>query len=223
MKIKGFAIAGILGVSAAVCVRWAIGTAPTKSAPTIAKVDNSGRSADLGALVNGPSRLPTIVRVKQKDLSPTDSRYDAVRLLDEEDGKLTMAEVYEAEPRDPLFAPILEKRMQVTIANVLKALQLSEKITATSVTCRTLSCIATFSIASADADSVYSLLGYVPLAEVRGPGLEVNEMNPDVSEISMKLFYSADQRDDAAFRAWQQRTLWPRVEILKRQQNEAHH
>lgn len=221
MKIKRFGISAAIGVVAAVCTRWILSEDRTTLRTPMVVMPRGNPVEEVDAQGRGPSRLPSIVRVRQKDLSPTDGRYDAVRLLDEADGQLTMAEVYEAEPRDLVFAPILEKRMQVTAARVLKDLGLADTVTTKSISCKTLSCIATFSVATSNAADAYAVLGGVPFAEVRGPELQLSETDSDVSEISFKLFFPANQREEAAFRAWQDSTLWPRIALLLRLQNEA--
>jgi len=87
--------------------------------------------------------------VPQRELLPSDARYDPVEFSKQEED-LSSKEIFEREPRDPVFAPVMEKRIQAIHEIVFHELQLEDKIRKVYIECKTLSCYTTIEVAKSD-------------------------------------------------------------------------
>lgn len=166
MRVAVFVLVGItVGVlGARLCGH---GTSPPAVAPG-APASASGSSPAPPPLArwSAVSREPSVT---QRDLAPSDRRYNPVALLREEEG-LTLQEVFEREPRDPTFAPVLEQRAHDVLDRVFKELRLDGKIRGVHTECRTLSCYTFIKVDDSDVEHVYDEVNGILIGDSQSPG-----------------------------------------------------
>lgn len=170
---------------------------------------STGRSSDL-SLFAAPARSTA---VRQRYLSPTHVDYDPVALM-AEDG-VQPSEVFHTEPRDVVFAPKFETRLNKTLTQIFEKLQIENKVLATKVECHTLSCFVVIEVPNVDGEAVYRLLNNIPLGIVQQPNLEKDE-DPSRLDITLYEAYSPSMRDDNEFAKQLELNTWRVLEINKR-------
>ena len=133
----------------------------------------------------------------QRTLSPTDERYNPVAFLREDD--LSPKEVFENEPRDATFAPVLEHRIQAGYSDAFSQLEIDKKIASMKIECRTLSCYTSIDVAAKDGRFVYDRINGLLLGSLHTPGL-TDADSPDLSRITFYTLFEPDLRDERAYR-----------------------
>jgi len=151
--------------------------------------------------------------VRQRNLSPIQLQYDPVALM-AEDG-VQPSEVFHTEPRDDVFAPKFETRLNKTLTQIFQKLQIENKVLATKVECHTLSCYVVIEVPNVDGEAVYRLLNNIPLGIVQQPNLEKDE-DPSRLDITLYEAYSPSMRDDNEFAKQLELNTWRVLEINKR-------
>ena len=151
----------------------------------------------------------------QRELQPSDARYNPVALDEEEDGLRSAREIFEAEPRDPKFAPILEERIRATLPTVLRELSLEKQIRVMQIECRTLSCLTRLEVPSSEGRRVYQLFSGILLGDLQNPDLETSKSNPDVSYVILVSLNRPDARDEAYYKRRLEESTWPALEWAK--------
>lgn len=151
----------------------------------------------------------------QRELQPSDPRYNPVALDEEEDGLRSAREIFEDEPRDPKFAPILEERIRATLPTVLRELSLEKQIRVLNIECRTLSCLTRLEVPSSEGRRIYQLLSGILLGDLQNPDLETAKSNPDVSYVILVSLNRPDARDEAYYKRRLEESTWPALEWAK--------
>ena len=163
------------------------------------------------ARVTWTSPMP-MGHVLQRELPATDPRYDAVQ-LSKENEELSTKEIFDSEPRDPAFAPILEKRMHATLSTAFRELQLEDSIDAVKTECKTLSCYTRIEVSKENGWRVYDSLNGVMMGDVQEP--QIDESDPEHTYVTLGNLYRASARDEAAFEEFQSAATWPSLEAAK--------
>lgn len=163
----------------------------------------------------GPVKAGTVL---QRKLQVTDPRYDAVQLSKEND-ELSTKEIFESEPRDAAFAPVLEKRMHATLSTVFRELDLDDKIRAVETECRTLSCYTRIEVPKEDVRKIYETLSGIMLGDVQEPGIDGSD--PEHTYVTLSNLYRASTRDDSEYEQFQSGATWPSLEAAKQRLAEA--
>ena len=152
--------------------------------------------------------------VPQRELLPSDARYDPVEFSKQEED-LSSKEIFEREPRDPVFAPVMEKRIQAIHEIVFHELQLEDKIRKVYIECKTLSCYTTIEVAKSDENRAYEELSGIMLGDVQTPSL-VADADPDLSDVVIYNLYRPATRDDAYYQRFLEEAVRPPLEFMKR-------
>jgi hypothetical protein len=152
--------------------------------------------------------------IPQRELLSTDVRYDPVALSKEEED-LEIKDIFEREPRDPVFAPIMEKRIQAIHDIVFHELRLEDKILNTHIECKTLSCYTAIEVTKSDRWQVYEELSGIMLGDVQVPSL-VPDQNPDLSDVVIYNLYRPATRDEAYYKRFLDEAMRPPLEFMKR-------
>ena len=132
----------------------------------------------------------------QRELAPTDPRYDPVAHSRQDD--LTSKEIFEAEPRDTKFAPIFERRIRANYADAFKELHVESKVLSLDVECRTLSCFATIYVVRDDGKYVYDRIGGLVLGDVLMPSWDDSNAS-DKAMIKLYMLFKPDLREEENF------------------------
>lgn len=157
----------------------------------------------------GPVQTGTVV---QRDLETTDSRYDAF-LLSKENEELSTKEIFEREPRDPAFAPTLEKRMHAALATAFRELELEGRVRAVETECKTLSCYTRIEVSKEDGWDVYNAINGVLLGDAQEPGID--ESDPERTYVTLGNLYRASTRDDAEYDRFVNEATRPSLDAAK--------
>jgi hypothetical protein len=211
MRIGIIVVVGVIVgiVLARVCAldgRVSVAARPTTSTDTTASA-RTGWSAPVRS-----------VPVRQRDLEASDARYDAV-LLSKENEDLSTKEIIEREPRDPAFAPTLEKRMHASLAVAFRELELEGKITSVETECKTLSCSTRIEVAREHGWEVYNALNGVMLGDVQEPSID--ESDPHKTYVTFSNLYRAGTRDDAYHDEFVKQATRPSLDAAKQRMTEA--
>lgn len=158
--------------------------------------------------------------VRQRDLQAADDRYDAF-LLAHENPELSPKEIFDGEPRDPAFAPTLEKRIRTGLATAFRDLELEDKIRAVETECKTLSCYTRIEVSREDGWSVYNAINGVMLGDLQEPGID--ESDPERTYVMVGNLYRASIRDDAEYEKFLSEGMRPSLDAAKQRMLEAHH
>lgn len=150
--------------------------------------------------------------VPQRELAPTDPRYDAVAYLRESAGELTPQEIFASEPRDPVVAPVFEARARDAISSALDELELASKVKSIRTECKTLSCETRLEVSEEEASEIYEAVNGIMLGDVQSPGLE---RDGDVGYVTFTNLYSPDARDDANHQRFLEAAYRPALEAAK--------
>lgn len=156
--------------------------------------------------------------VRQLDLDATDARYDAY-LLSKETDELSAKDIFEREPRDPAFAPTLEKRMSAALATAFRELDLEGKIVAIETECKTLSCYTRIEVSKEDGEQVYDAINGVMLGDVQAPGID--ESDPERTYVTIVNLYRASTRDDAEYEKFLREATRPSLDAAKQRIEDA--
>ncbi|HEX2691778.1 MAG TPA: hypothetical protein VHN14_34445 [Kofleriaceae bacterium] len=154
--------------------------------------------------------------IPQRELPPTDIHYDPVALSREED--LSSKEIFEREPRDPVFASVMERRIHAIYDTVLHELQLEDKVRTVHIECKTLSCYTSLEIIKSDAGDewqIYEELSGIMLGDVQTPSLVAGAV-PGRSDVIVYNLYRPASRDDAYYRRFLEEAMRPPLEFMKR-------
>lgn len=157
--------------------------------------------------------------IRQRVLQAADDRYDAF-LLAQENPELSPKEIFDAEPRDPAFAPTLEKRMHAALATAFRELELEDKIRAVETECKALSCYTRIEVSSEDGWSVYNAINGVMLGDVQHPGID--ESDPEHTYITVGNLYRTSARDDAEYEKFLSEGMRPSLDAAKQRTLEAY-
>ncbi len=209
------------GVAAGVLVARLSGN--SDDAPVVTPAPMAAQQARTGAVAT-TERAPLVFnrnKVRQRDLAASDPRYDPVKLLEEEEQ--TPQETFAAEPRDLKYAPIFEQRLKNTIEDVLRELNLQDKVIAIGVECKTLSCRTYIEVAKADGAAVYDQINGILMGNVQEPGL-VDDEDPTHMDISLFNIYEPGMRDESEYKKFLAFALPQNIALAKSnlQKKQAH-
>lgn len=151
--------------------------------------------------------------VPQRDLAPSHAHYDPVARLREEPD-VTVKEIFEGEPRDPVFAPVLERRVQAALDTITRELALDDKILDVHVECRTLSCYTSIQVPRADLEEVYGQVNGILLGDAQMPGMST-AMDPELGEVTIYNAYRPATRDDAYYQRFVEEAIRGPLELSK--------
>lgn len=215
MKTALFVVVGIvLGVIAA-----KVRTSSLELVPSIPEtITTPQTSSKRTPPVHKPGR-------RQRDISPTDAHYDPVSLSKEED-TLSFKDIFASEPRDPNFAPLMEKRMHDALDVIFHELELGDKAHEQHTECKTLSCYTSIQIPRADGRQLYKELSGVLLGDSQNPTL-VDDADSALSDIVIYTIYHPNTRDDDHYKYFLGKGMRPSLEFVKetlmKEQHEAPH
>lgn len=161
------------------------------------------------ALWIGPVQTGAVL---QRDLEATDSRYDAF-LLSTGNEDLSTKEIFEREPRDPAFAPTLEKRMYAALATAFRELELEDKVRGVETECKTLSCYTRIEVSKEHGWDVYNAINGVMLGDAQEPGID--ESDPERTYVTLGNLYRASTRDDAEYEKFVSEATRPSLDAAK--------
>jgi hypothetical protein len=151
--------------------------------------------------------------VSQRDIAPTDPRYDAFE-LSREDDEMAFKDIFERESRDLAFAPVMEKRIHDALHLVFHELQLEARVRAMHTSCRTLSCLTTIEVAKAEGEQVYNEINGILLGDGQNPEL-VDSPDAALSEIKIYNIYRAQTRDEGYYKQFLDEAMRPALESSK--------
>lgn len=177
---------------------------PAGSASDAEPVSRTGSAAPPAARWSAAPREPS---VPQRDLAPSDRRYNPIALLREEEGT-TIKEIFEREPRDPAFAPVLEQRASVALGRVFQELRLDGKIRGVQTECKTLSCYTFIEVDDADVEQVYDQVNGILVGDSQAPGF-VRAAKDRPSGVTLYNLYRPDTRDDGYYRRVLEEAMQP--------------
>lgn len=160
-----------------------------------------------------PQRFEYKQVVHQRDIEPSDTRYDPVSLLREEQGELTTKELFEREPKDAHFAPVLERRIESALETVFHELELDDKIGRVQVECKTLSCMTRIEVAKSDGAHVYDEINGILLGDVQEPGID--DTDPNRTYVTFANLYRPEMRNDATYQRFVAEGMGPPLEYAK--------
>lgn len=221
MRTVGVVVVGII-VGSGIALLQHRGAAPTSSPPAGAAIGprgaatRAGPAGRAGAASMAPPRAPR--EIKQVDLAPTDPRYDAMALLEQENELLSPREIFEREPRDPTFAPVMEARIRASLDEAIAELGLGDRVEKVEAECHTMSCVTRVTVARADGVALYDLLGSLPLGDVQSPDVLNPDADPAHSVIVIDNLVSAATRTEAGYRQLKDRSFAAALAWAKRRQ-----
>lgn len=160
-----------------------------------------------------PARFVGRATVPQRELAPSDARYDPVARLREEPD-VTVKEIFESEPRDPAFAPVLERRVQAAVDMITRELALGDKVLDVHVECRTLSCYTTIQVSRADLEEVYGQVNGILLGDAQMPGMSA-AADAELGEVTIYDVYRPATRDDAYYERFVEEAIRGPLELSK--------
>lgn len=163
-----------------------------------------------------PARWGAVARVekvRQRELKPTDARYDPVALSQEAADELTALEIFEGEPRSPELAPLLEGRTRSSLDGVLRELGLVERTRGITIECRTLSCRTQIEVSKADGPQLYDQLNGILLGDVQSPSLDTSD--PAVSRVVLVDLFRRETTDEAYYRRFVEEAMRPALDYIK--------
>ena len=166
-----------------------------------------------------PQRFAYKNVVRQHDMQPTDAGYDPVALLQEEQGALTVNEIFEREPKDPYFAPTLEKRIETALENVFRELAIEDKVRGVDVECKTLSCRTRIELATSDGAKVYEDINGILLGDVQEPGID--DSDPSRTYVTFGNLYRPAMRNEESYRRFVAEGMGPPLEYAKQRLTKA--
>ena len=137
-------------------------------------------------------------RIPQRDIPPTDIRYNPVALQDEKP-ELSLKEIFESEPRDVTFAPVMEKRVHDALDTIVQELRLENTVRNVRTECRTLSCYTIIEVASADLEQVYDEINGILIGDTQHPGVSHNAGPDHVTAVTFYNIYRPETRDDTYY------------------------
>lgn len=161
-----------------------------------------------------PLHVPaTMATVPQRELQASDRRYDPLLLLKESNGELTPKEVFEGEPRDPAFAPILERRQHTALDTALRELGFDDKEVHMEIECKTLSCGTRIEIAKQRGQRLYDALNGVMFGDLQEPG--INDSDPDHTYVTLTNLYRPESRDENRYNDFFNAATRPSLDAAK--------
>jgi hypothetical protein len=184
-------------------------THPTRVDAVANRSDERATPRPSPALARSERRLS----ISQRDIAPTDPRYDPFA-LSREDDEMAFKDIFERESRDSTFAPVMEKRIHDTLHLVFHELQLEGMVHAVHTSCRTLSCLTTIEVAKADGRQVYDEINGILLGDGQNPEL-VDSPDPALSEIKIYNIYRAQTRDEGYYKQFLDEAMRPALESSK--------
>jgi hypothetical protein len=213
MRIVVFVVVGIVVGVVIARMRTDDGRAAVEAGSAAA----AGSTASARARWTGPVQSGS---VRQRDLQATDSRYDAF-LLSKENQELSAKEIFDSEPRDPAFAPTLEKRVHDALATAFRELELEDKIQGVKTECKTLSCYTRIEVSKEHGWEVYNAINGVMLGDSQEPGID--ESDPQHTYVTFGNLYRASTRDDAEYDKFLRGATKPSLEAAKQRLVDARH
>lgn len=173
-----------------------------------------------------PHVIPPVVpqgdnSVRQRQLAPSDRRYSPVALLREMNGELEVTDIFAQEPRDSIFAPIMERRIKGILAVALQELEISDKVRSVSTECRTLSCYTKLEVDKSDAHYVYDLVNGIMLGDVHVPGID--ESVPGFTYVTISTLNRPESRDDSYHERFLMEAMRPALDLAKQRRSEESH
>jgi hypothetical protein len=210
MRLAAFMLAGLIIGVACAWLRARAQVASVDPAPPLARLEPRHPAAP-------PSSAGFVSRatVPQRELLPSDARYDPVaRLAEESDSELTGKEIFEGEPRDPVFAPVLEHRVQAAVDVIARELALGDKIRKVHVECRTLSCYTTIQVPHAELREVYEQVNGILLGDAQMPGVRA-DADAELGEVTFYNVYRPATRDDAYYKKFLEEAMQAPLDFVK--------
>jgi hypothetical protein len=205
MRLVVFVLAGaLLGV---IVARWGK-TRP----PDVAMLAPSG-VAPASATLPGPHTPMHSQRGHQEDLAPDDPSYDPISILRADD-TLVANDVFEREPRDPVLAPVFEKRIPAALDEVFKTLRLEDKIHGVHTECKTLSCYTYIEVDDSDVEQVYDEINGIGLSDRYTPGL-IHASQGKLASVTIYNLYHPESRDDARYHSFLNERMRPTLDLAK--------
>jgi hypothetical protein len=166
------------------------------------------------------SAAPHEASVPQRELAPTDRRYNPLVLQREEEGT-TIKEIFEREPRDPAFAPVLEQRAHAVLDRVFRELQLEGKIRGVQTECKTLSCYTFIEVDDVDVEQVYDQVNGIMVGDSQAPGFaRATKGRP--AGVTLYNLYRPDTRDDGYYQRFLEEAMQPALELSKQRHLKDH-
>jgi hypothetical protein len=210
MRLAAFVLAGVIIGVACAWLRAPTHVASVDPAPRLARMEPkpSDRVASRAS-----ASAEYRATVAQRELSPSDARYDPVARIAEEPD-LTLKEIFEGEPRDPQFAPVLEHRIQAAVDVIARELLLGDKIRKVHVECRTLSCYTSIQVPQADVRDVYEQINGILLGDFQMPDMSKNA-GVELGEVTIYNIYRSATRDDAYYKKFVEEAMQAPLELAK--------
>jgi hypothetical protein len=206
MRLVVFVLAGaLLGVIGA---RW--GT-KTKAVEVATEAPPSGASTS--RVFPGARRSERSQPRHQEDLAPGDPRYDPLAILRADD-TIHAKDIFEREPRDPVFAPVLEKRVPAALDEIFKQLKLEDKVHTVHTECKTLSCYTYIEVDDSDVEQVYDEINGIVLGDGHSPGL-MHASADKPARVTIYNLYRPESRDDARYQKLLNEGMRPALDLAK--------
>ena len=196
------------GVAIGVIVALFVGERGSDESESIAPVVVTHRTRPDRPLTT--RRVP--IQVVQRDLTPSDPRYNPVALLKESAGQLSPKEIFASEPRDPVGAPVFEARVKDSISSAIEELKLSSKVRSIKTECKTLSCETRVEVSSGDLMSVYDEINGIMLGDMQAPGIA---QEGGTGYVTFTNLYSPEFRDEEYRHKFDDEAYRPAVEAAK--------
>jgi hypothetical protein len=210
MRLAAFVLAGVIIGVASAWLRARTHVTSVDPAPRLARIEPKPSDQ-----VASPASASSAYRapVPQRELSPSDARYDPVARLAEEPD-LTLKEIFEGEPRDPGFAPVLEHRVQAAVDVIARELLLGDEILKVHVECRTLSCYTTIQVPQADVREVYEQINGILLGDFQMPDMSKNA-GVELGEVTIYNIYRSATRNDTYYKKFVEEAMQAPLELVK--------
>jgi hypothetical protein len=203
----------IVGIAVGLIAARLRAPASAPAAPPAASARGSAPAAPPPARWAAPLREPS---VPQRELAQSDRRYDPLALLREErDAGITTKDIFEREPRDAAFAPVLEQRAHAALDRVFQELRLEDKVRDVRTECRTLSCYTFIEVDDPDVEHVYDRINGILIGDSQSPSL-VRAAKGRPAGVTLYNLYRPAARDDAYYRKLLEEAMQPPLELAKK-------
>lgn len=204
-----FVLVGIVVGAAAARCRVGSGPPSSATAPVVVRKDPTATRPSPSSTGSAPAH-----RVSQREIAPTDPRYDPVA-WSQEDDRLSFKDIFDSEPRDAAFAPVLEQRIRKTIDLTKQELHLEDKIHNVRTECRTLSCVTSFDVSRADGKAIHEATSGILLGDSQIPEL-LDGADETRSEIRIYSLCRPAARDESYHKRMFDEAVRPALEFWKR-------
>jgi len=179
--------------------------APTSAPPSPLPGNSSARASSSSRIQHS---------VHARDIPATDARYNPVALL-KDDPDLSLKEVFESEPRDVQFAPVMEKRIHGSLGIIFSELKLDSKIRHVEIVCKTLSCYTEIEVSEGDAELVYDEINGILLGDHQSPGIAPHGAVGHLNAVTIYNVYRPETRDDIYYKRFLAEAMRVPLELAK--------